>query len=279
MQRLKNAFLKLYSFIKVDYSFVLVFFLAIMLEELRVYFLFIIFVTLHEIMHLLVAKKLGYFPTKLKLSIFGASLEGFDDFLVKDEIKIILIGPLFNLLIVVICYLAFWFYPESYEWLESVLLVNKLIVLFNLLPVFPLDVGRLILALISRQYDRTKALCIVKRISLFFIFVLFLISIIYFKSNFAFSLGFAAINLCVLLFESSRGTSYKREIIFNKKIDHLKKGLPVKTIYLKYGVPLSFLLKFLDSDHYFEFVLVDDDFAVKEVICERELLDKLGFLN
>ena len=38
--------------------------------------------------HFLVAKKLGYIPNKIRLTFFGASLEGYDDFLISDEIKI-----------------------------------------------------------------------------------------------------------------------------------------------------------------------------------------------
>ena len=44
-------------------------------------------------------------------------LEGNDDFLISDEIKIVLAGPLFNFFVAIFCYLCFWFEPETYIFL------------------------------------------------------------------------------------------------------------------------------------------------------------------
>ena len=154
----------------------------------------------------------------MKLTIFGASLEGFDDFLILDEIKIVLSGPFFNLLVVVFCYLSFWFKPESFCYLNDILLVNQSILLFNLLPIFPLDAGRLLLCLISRKTSRREAVKMVKNISLALIILMFLVSVVSFVFCYNFSIGFVALNLCILLFESASGTSFKREILFLYKV-------------------------------------------------------------
>ena len=87
--------------------------IAIFISEVYLYFVYVAFGLLHELAHYFVAKKLGYLAKNIRLNFFGASLEGCDDFSLVDEIKIILAGPLFNFCIVVLCYLAFWFYPES----------------------------------------------------------------------------------------------------------------------------------------------------------------------
>ena len=119
---------------------------------------------------------------------------------------------------------------------------------------------------------------IVKKVSIFFVFVMFFISIISFLFLYNFILGFVSLNLCLLLFESSNGTSYKREILFRKKISRLSRGLPQKVIFIKQNYPENLLLKFLDGEHYFLFVFVNENLTVTRKIDEFELLKKLGFI-
>ena len=272
--RIKNLF----DFVQVDYSFIVLMILAFLLDSIKLYFLYVIFIILHEMAHLFVAKRLGYLPEKMKLTMFGASLEGFDDFFLFDEIKIVLAGPLFNLFIVVGCYLSFWFYPESFEFLNNVLIVNESILFFNLLPIFPLDAGRLLLCFSSIKRGRRDGLKFVKKISMFFVFMLFCLSIISFFFVFNFTLGFASINLCVLLFESSNGTSFKREILFRKKLKKLQNGIVQKCVYIKEGYPKQLLLKFIDGEHYFCFIFVDQNFCEKHRLDEYELMIELGLI-
>lgn len=228
--------------------------------------------------HLLVAWKLGYLPSRVRLSIFGASLEGFDDFLTIDEIKIILAGPAINLLVIVLCYLSFWFWPESFEFLNDVLIVNQSILIFNILPIFPLDFGRLVLCFLSLKYGRVSAVKKTKSLSLFFIALMFVLSVIVFFVSLNLTLGFACVNLCLLCFESTNGTSFKREIVLRKKLNRLGKGIEQKTIFVGKDYDERLLLKFIDGDHYFVFVFVDEMFVEVKRIEEFGLLKNLGFI-
>ena len=126
--KVKSIFL----FVKLDYSFLIMLLLFYLLGDIRLYFMYFLFLILHELSHLIVAKKIGYLPKRLHLSAFGAALEGYDDFLTVDEIKIVFAGPIFNFVVVICCYLCFWFYPESYCFLSDVLTVNLSILLFNI---------------------------------------------------------------------------------------------------------------------------------------------------
>ena len=80
---------KFAKFCKVDFSFILLLLLALILDDFAMYCWHVIFVLLHELSHLIMSKKLGYLPQKIHITFFGASLEGEDDFLLFDEIKII----------------------------------------------------------------------------------------------------------------------------------------------------------------------------------------------
>ena len=89
-----------FSFLRIDISFAFLFFLMYLLGCVRLFLIYLFFIILHEMAHLFVAKRLGYLPARLRLSIFGASLEGYDDFSPNDEIKIVLAGPCFNFLMI-----------------------------------------------------------------------------------------------------------------------------------------------------------------------------------
>lgn len=278
MKKFLSFFKRLKLFIEIDYSFIIMLALFILLDNVGFYLIYLLFLIFHELTHLLVAKKLGYLPSKLKLTAFGASLEGFDDFLLEDEMKIVLSGPIFNLFVVILCYLSFWFYPETYSYLNNILSANLTIFLFNMLPIFPLDAGRLILCLFSKKVGRTKAVLIVKKISFVLIIFMFFISIVSFFFYFNFSIGFVAINLCLLLFDSTKGTSFKREILLRKKIKRLGHGVSKKTIFIDENYPEYLLLKFIDAEHYFVFIFVNEKFEKKREIDEYNLLLKLGFM-
>ena len=278
---MKKVILKIkqvFSFFQIDYSFLVMLLVFILLGDLKFYFLYLVFIFLHEMSHLVVAKRFGYLPKKLKLTAFGASLEGFDDFLTCDEIKITLAGPFFNFVIVIICYLSFWFYPETYSFLSDVLAVNLSILIFNLVPIFPLDAGRFLLCFLSKKRRRLDAVRLTKNISLMFVILMFLLSLLLFFWSYSFTLGFVSINLCLLLFSSSSDTSFKREILLKKKIDRLGKGVPKKVLFVSENYNEKLLLKFIDGEHYFVFVFVNEKFETKREIDEFNLLLKLGFI-
>lgn len=265
-------------FLKIDFSFFLLFVLAYFLEEIKIYFIYVIFVTIHELSHFFVAKKLGYLPQKIHFTFFGASLEGYDDFLFRDELKIVLAGPIFNLFVIVFCYLSFWFNPESYIFLSDVLSANLSIFLFNLLPIFPLDMGRFLLALFSKKQIRKDALKKVKNISLCVVSIFFIIFLFSFFYEYNFTLGFVCVNLVRLLFSSSKDTSYKRQLFIDKKMQNLYKGLTDRTVYVKSSCELYSLFKFIDDSHFFNFVFLDEKGVIVQTISEIELYKRCDFI-
>lgn len=263
-------------FVKIDLSFFVIFLIAFLIDEIYFYVVYVLSMLMHEFAHLIVAKKLGYCSSKMKLSFFGAKLEGEDDFLLKDEIKIVLAGPLFNFCVIIFCYLSFWFYPESYNYLYNVLIANFALLIFNSLPIFPLDLGRCLLAFLSLKHNRVVALEKVKKFSIFFIlslFVLYVLTFVYFKN---FSFGFVCVNLMNLCISSAKDTSFKRQFFVRKKFEKLSKGLPEKNIYVSANESLYSLYKFIDNSHFINFIFLDNNLKIQKKLTEIELYDKFG---
>ncbi len=274
MQKIKKS----NNFFDVDFSFFLIFVFAFFTRQFWFYLVYVLFLILHELCHFFVAKKLGYYPKKIKLNFFGAALEGDDDFLILDEIKIVFAGPFFNFCVIVLCYLCFWFWPESYEFLYQILEANVAIFLFNMLPIFPLDFGRILLLLFSKKMTRNKAAFLVKKVSFCFamvLFVLFLLSL--FKLP-IFGLGLASINLMILLFSSSDDTSYKRQIFARRKFEFLQKGLLERVIYLREGTSNFELFKFIDDSHFVRFVFLNEGLKKTSEISEIDFYKQNGLL-
>ena len=269
---------EIFKFLKLDLSFFVIFIVAFFLDEVVLYFYFVIFTLLHEFSHFFTAKKLGYYPQKICLSFYGAVLEGDDDFMPSDEIKVVLAGPLFNLFVIILCYLSFWFFPETYNYLYDVLIANWSILIFNLLPIYPLDLGRIILVLFSRKYVRKEALRKTKFVSIVFISFMFLLFLLSFFYEYNFTLGFVCLNLVNLFLTSSKDTSFKRQLFAHRKYRLMKKGLIERNVYVEENMPLFKLFKFIDDYHYVNFVFVSSDYKEKLKLSEVEFYRRVGLL-
>lgn len=278
LKKILKQISKILSFVKIDYSFFVMIILAYFLGELKLFFVYIFFIIFHELSHFFMAKKLGYMAKNIRLSFFGASLEGLDDFCLSDEIKIIFVGPIFNFAIVVLCYLSFWFNPESYNYLNEVLMVNIAILIFNMIPVYPLDAGRLILTFLTKKFTRQKALKITKQISFIVLICLFLLFILSFFYNYNFMLGVVCVNLMNLLLKNSKNTSFKREIFIFHKAKLLKNGLIERNVYVRENVPTYSLFKHIDDYHFINFFFLNENYDVVDTMSEIEFYKKIGYM-
>lgn len=112
--------------------------------------LVILAVLIHEIFHSIVAGKFGLGVKEIEIFPFGgiARFEEMKAISPKEEILISLAGPLSNLIIVVIFMGLRQLYLDSYL-IEYIININKLILIVNILPIFPLDGGKVIRAILS----------------------------------------------------------------------------------------------------------------------------------
>lgn len=137
-------------------------------------FILVIFfcIVLHELGHALTARRYGIQTKKITLLPIGgvASLEKMPED-PKQELLVALAGPAVNL---VIAFLLYFFVapldqfidPENPEAISAIsgenfvfylFFTNIFIVIFNAIPAFPMDGGRVLRALLSFTMDRVKA--------------------------------------------------------------------------------------------------------------------------
>lgn len=126
-----------------------------------------LFVLLHELGHMLAGILLGFKPNSLEIMPVGLSIsfEGKVDFynkrikkgslLTLKKLIIAASGPITNI-IFIIFFLLFDVSPLGID-RELILYANILIAIFNLIPIYPLDGGRIINGILEIIYGRKEA--------------------------------------------------------------------------------------------------------------------------
>ncbi len=263
---------------KVDFKVSPLFFVLIVLSifshtVLRC-FIYILIVILHEFAHYAVAQRLGYELNTLHLMPYGAALSGdMAAASAKEEITIALAGPIFNILCAIFFVALWWLWPAIYVFSDTIVWANTAIALFNFLPVYPLDGGRILYAILRSRISIKKA-NIVMKISAVVISVLFcfccLLSVLKKKLNF--SMAIAAIFIMSGTFIKDKSAYYQNLYSMTYRTEKIKKGLEVREIMVFEDETIGSLLKKISSSYYTKFIIVDKNIEVKKELSETELL-------
>lgn len=164
----------------------------------NVLFLVVLFacVVLHELGHALTARRYGYNTRQITLLPIGgvASLEKMPEN-PRQELFVAIAGPLVNVLIAALIFILIpsEMYvgksPEiladelktisGHNFLFYVFYANLMLVLFNMLPAFPMDGGRVLRAVLSMWTDRIRATQIASAIGEVAAVIFFLVGLLY----------------------------------------------------------------------------------------------------
>lgn len=247
-------------------SFILIYFGWF--EQFLIYF---IVLCLHEFAHYIVAKRLGYALNKVVFMPYGVGLGGVNQAInPKHEILIAVAGPLFNLILAVICVAGWWLVPVSYAYTELFVFSNLTLCFFNLLPVFPLDGGRVLIGLFLNKINRVKAYKIMKVFGFVFsgLFAFLFFLSVFYKINLTFF--FVSVFLFSSCFGNDVNIYFERAHIqnFNKL---LTSPMQAKVIVINKNTPLYKILKHINSSNYTLFCVLDNSKIIK-VITESEML-------
>ena len=120
--------------------------------------LFMLFgsVILHELGHALVGQIFGIHTREILLTPIGgiAMLDRALDNS-RAEIWIAIAGPIVNFILVALAVPLM--FVSSASWISYFIMVNIMLGVFNLIPAFPMDGGRILRALLAKKYGHQKA--------------------------------------------------------------------------------------------------------------------------
>ncbi len=252
--------------------FLLIGIASIFLGVGEIFLCYLVTVLLHEMGHAVVAKHLGYELQQISVLPFGAELSlQNDNFTPKDEIKIAVAGPLVNLVLIIIFVALWWIFPTSYYYTDLFVFSNFVTLVFNLLPVFPLDGGRVYRAIISKYKDTKTTEKIVSITAITLSLLFFLVFIISLFIQPLYSMALASIFLLTGAFNFNKNAIYKRRIFTKNYHNNFSKGCNVSIIAVSDTMPLYKLVKFINSQTYTIFVVYDSNNNLKKIIMEKNL--------
>ena len=150
---------------KIDLKIFLFLILFYFTRQIETYIIIIIFAIFHELGHLLAGLVMGMKPEKIELMPYGLSISFKlipDDYnksvlngniLVVKKILVALAGPITNLMI--IC--MFMNFKSSISLNVWIVYANLLLIVFNLIPLYPLDGGRILKGILHIFLGKKKA--------------------------------------------------------------------------------------------------------------------------
>lgn len=138
-------------------------------KQIHIYALLMLFAFCHEMGHLLCGIFMGLKPKSLKIMPMGLSIEfeiyskNIKEKLQTKKIWIALAGPITNVIIILITIIL----GKNMETIlyQEIIYSNLLIAIFNLLPIYPLDGGRVLKEVIHIVKGRKKAVELTNYIS------------------------------------------------------------------------------------------------------------------
>lgn len=149
------------------FAFAIIFYLT---KQIKIYTILMTFAFVHELGHLVAGVILGLRVKSINIMPFGISInfEDYSNKYVAKKIIIAIAGPLVNLSLVLL--------GVFNDWNEDVIYSNILIGMFNLIPLYPLDGGRILKYIIQLTSSSKDAEIITYKLSNILIIILTIIS-------------------------------------------------------------------------------------------------------
>ncbi len=233
---------------------------------------YLITIILHELAHSFVAQKLGYKLNHITLMPHGASLSGQNNFYsMRDEILVAIAGPALNVILAILGCALWWMFPDTYFYTQQFVYANTITAIINCLPIFPLDGGRVLLAILSKNGNRNNAIKKVKITGIIIscaLIICFFITV-FFVPNYT-MLVFGSFLFITSILDDK--TAYYDHLgLFESKNTHLNRGLKVREIAVPETMQLYKLLSSVTPDSITDFSVLDKNFKVIGKINENQL--------
>lgn len=142
-------------------------------------------IVIHEMGHYVMARFFRWRVQRIVILPFGgvAEVDEHGNRPFKEEFLVTIAGPLQHVWMLAVGYFLYAFDLWSSSFYADFLIYNVMILTFNLLPFWPLDGGKLLFLLLTALRPFKKAHLLLLRMSLSFLFIFLLFSLLHFSLN------------------------------------------------------------------------------------------------
>ena len=252
---------------KIYPSFYIFLFFVVYFNSFSFFFTYFISLFIHEYSHYILTKTYSITTKTINIHPFGMCLDVNSKSKNKTiNLLVYLIGPISNILLFLVTISLWWAFPISYFYTRDFVMANFVLGFFNLIPLYPLDGGNLIMSCLSTATMRIKALKIMKKISLIvgciFSF-LFVVSCFY-------TINFSC--FCIAFFMFSNLFSYKDFIdgeIKNRLCDNRVREQRAYVINL--NTDYDSIKKCFDDNYYVQFYVINDENKIIKILSQDDV--------
>lgn len=252
--------------------FVLYIIFLLFLQQFQSIFVYLIVVIFHEFGHSIVAKKLGYVLSKVVLMPYGVCLNyNITSFYPNDEILIAIAGPFVNLFLSICCFALWWIFPSLFMYTKLFCYANLVIFVFNLLPCYPLDGGRVLSGFLAKRYEYKNVVRFVVFLNIvvcFVFIVTFFIGLLFGVVNI--NLIIISLFLFVGIFQPNNKSSYNYLTLSIDRKKILDSGRQIKFTLIKSSEMLYKVISKISKHKFNVFYVICKDEKIK-VITEFSL--------
>lgn len=224
---------------------------------------------IHEISHYLVAKKLGYMLNNLDFLPYGARLRGNTNYKKSShEIIVSVAGPISNIIVALFIIAMWWVFPITYAYTNIFVEANLYIGIFNLIPIFPLDGGQVLLASIPKS--KKKKIYNVMRVMGIVVGVVYMaLFIVSAFDSINFSLFFVSLFIFITSMESYNVDIMDGVKNMNFKLNDVAES---KSYVVSSDTNLLGLTKYFSANYFITFLFVDKNLDPVIELNQRDIL-------
>ena len=237
-------------------------------------------VILHEIAHIVVARGYGVKVTSIELYPYGgtAVMEDTYEGKRKDEAAIAFAGPAFNLVLLFCMQILRWEGVVTGEWALEFMRINFWLAAFNLLPILPLDGGRITRAFFAGTFGFVTTTKFLAAAGKWIGGVLVIIGFMLQAFGYYIYEPFMFILLGVFIWFGGRKELANARIVFlkqlcRKKEQLLSKGLMPSSCYsVSRNTPLGRIIDEFSTDKYSIVNVIGNKDKIEKSLSETEVV-------